>query len=417
MVSFAIYLRASVNSPEGPNLGERVAELRHEAGLDQRALADIVKRSMSWVSQVERGEIIVGDVGMLQRLAAALGVPSRELVELVLGEDAADEERQRPYVEALRLALAGHPNPAAILGLRSKRAGEVTLERLEADLVTAGELMHASAFDRLGPLLAKVLPSLEALSRDEYEPDERQRAMILLANAYQAAAAMLVKVGDAGGGWIAADRAIAAGERCGDRRLVMAGQLRMAHTFVGSSENDLAIHVLRQAAGVARQLNAETDPSILSLTGACALLLAVLEARKGDTAEAHRHLKAAKRLARHLGADRNDYGTEFGPTNVALHEVAVEVELGNAAAALELAAKVDATRLSAERRSRFLVDIARAHVQRRAAAPAVKALSEAEAIAPAEIADSRLVREMVASQLRCKSSGRRLLVDDVRRRL
>ena len=55
-----------------------------------------------------------------------------------------------------------------------------------------------------------------------------------LANAYQVATAMLVKVGDIGAGWIAADRAIAAGERCGDRCLVMAGQWRMGHTFVDS---------------------------------------------------------------------------------------------------------------------------------------------------------------------------------------
>ena len=90
-----------------PTLGERVKELRREHGLDQRGLADSIKRSVSWVSQVERGEIAVGDVGMIQRLAVSLSVPSRELIELVLGEEAAELERQRPYVEALRLALAG----------------------------------------------------------------------------------------------------------------------------------------------------------------------------------------------------------------------------------------------------------------------------------------------------------------------
>ena len=85
------------------------------------ALADVVKRSVSWVSQVERGEITVGDVGMLQRLALVLSVPSRELIELVLGEEAGDLERQRPYVEVLRVALAGHPAPLAALGLGPNR--------------------------------------------------------------------------------------------------------------------------------------------------------------------------------------------------------------------------------------------------------------------------------------------------------
>jgi len=88
---------------------------------------------------------------------------------------------------------------------------------------------------------------------------------------------------------------------------------------------------------VARTLTAQSDAGLISLTGACALLLGVLEARRGDTEEGRRHIKVAAGLARRLGSDRNDYGTEFGPTNVTLHRVAVEVELGNAAEALRLA--------------------------------------------------------------------------------
>jgi hypothetical protein len=169
----------------------------------------------------------------------------------------------------------------------------------------------------------------------------------------------------------------------------------MAHTFVNSSEDDLALHVLRQAVEVAGGLKGDADPGLVSLTGACALLLAVLEARRGEATESRRHLIAAVALARQLGEDRNDFGTEFGPTNVALHQVAVAVELGNAAEALELAGKIDARGLSAERRARFLVDVARAHAQRRAVAAAVAALTEAETIAPAEVSDSRLVRELL----------------------
>jgi transcriptional regulator with XRE-family HTH domain len=374
-------------------LGERVSELRRERGLKQQTLATVVGRSVSWVSQVERGEITVGDVGLLQRLAAALGTPSRELVELVLGEEASEAERQRSYVEALRLALAGHPAPGAAMGVPGKTR-QLQPDRWEAQVKQAWTLVHASDFDALGPLLAILISALEQASR---QPDEaeRTRALILLADSYQVAAAMLVKVGDVGAGWIAADRAIVAGERCGDRCLVMAGQLRMAHTFVGSAEDDLALHVLRQAVALAGGLAADTEVGLVSLTGACALLLAVLEARRGNAAEARRHLKAAVKLSRRLGEDRNDYGTEFGPTNVALHDVAVEVELGNASEALRIADGVDASGLSPERRARFLVDVARAHAQRRSVPPAVAALIEAETIAPGEIADSRRVRELL----------------------
>jgi hypothetical protein len=206
---------------------------------------------------------------------------------------------------------------------------------------------------------------------------------------------MLVKAGDVGAGWIAAGRAIAVGERCADRCLVMAGQLRMGHTFVNSSEEDLALHVLRQAVALAKTLSSDAEPGLVSLTGACALLLAVLEARRGDAIEARRHMRVAAVMAGRLGADRDDYGTEFGPTNLDLHQVAVEVELGNAAEALRFAERVNPESLSAERRARFLVDVARAHAQRRAIAPAVAALTEAEMVAPGEVADSRLVRDLL----------------------
>ena len=345
-----------------PTLGDRVKELRREQGLDQRALADVVKRSVSWVSQVERGEIIVSDVGMLQRLAVALSVPSRELVELILGEEAGELERQRPYVEILRLALAGHPAPQAVLGMPPPRALAADAD-LPRQVNKAWALLHASAFPELGPHLAALIPDFEARSRRS--DDDRSEVFRLLADAYQVAAAMLVKVGDVGAGWIAADRAISAGERCGDRALIMAGQLRMGHTFVNSSEDELALHVLRQAVALAKTLASDAEPGLISLTGACALLLSVLEARRGNAEEARRHLKVAAGLARRLGEDRNDHGTEFGPTNVKLHQVAVEVELGNASEALRLAKPVDASGMSAERQARFLVDVARAHALRR----------------------------------------------------
>jgi hypothetical protein len=175
----------------------------------------------------------------------------------------------------------------------------------------------------------------------------------------------------------------------------MAGELRMAHTFVNAQERDLAIHVLRQAVEISGALSADTDFGIVSLTGGCALLLAVLEARQGRSDEARRHLKVAENLAKRLGGDRNDYGTEFGPTNVKLHQVAVAVELGNAAEALDLARRVDPAALSLERQARFLVDVARAHAQRRAVASAVATLADAERIAPAEIRESRRVRELI----------------------
>lgn len=379
--------------PEGA-FGARVKELRARAGLSQQQLAAIVHKSVSWVSQVERGEHEITSVLVLQKLATALGMPAGELVSMVAGEDAEDV-RDRPYVEVLRLALAGHPVPDALVGeLASAESPGGDLESLEADTARAWVAVHASAYQELGPLLAELIPRLERASR-VLPAEDRRRAFELLADVYQVASAMLMKIGDQGAGWIAADRAIGTGERCGDRRLALAGQYRMAHTLAGTDERILALHVLRQAVGSASAVKDSDDPGLMSLVGACALLLAVLEAREGDGKAAARHLHIASSLAKRLGEDRDDYGTEFGPTNVALHAVAVAVELGNAGEALTLAKKVEPAPLSPERRARYLVDVARAHAQRRDLPAAVKALEEAESIAPEEVHESGFVRALV----------------------
>jgi hypothetical protein len=55
----------------------------------------------------------------------------------------------------------------------------------------------------------------------------------------------------------------------------------------------------------------------------------------------YRHLDLARQVAEQVGDGRDDYGTEFGPVNVAIHAVSVAVDLGDAGHALDLARDVD----------------------------------------------------------------------------
>jgi hypothetical protein len=93
-------------------------------------------------------------------------------------------------------------------------------------------------------------------------------------------------------------------------------------------------------------------------------------------------MRNAEDAARRLRTDRNDFHTEFGPTNVALHAVSIAVELGDAGEAIRRAATVDASKLSTERRARFLIDVARAYAQRQKVTETVQTVEEAEALAP-----------------------------------
>jgi len=86
---------------------------------------------------------------------------------------------------------------------------------------------------------------------------------------------------------------------------------------------------------------------------------AAASARRGDRREAQTALKAADVCTTDLNEERCDLGTVFGPTNVAIHQVAVAIELGDASEAMRHVPKVNLNRMPsqlAERRARFLID-------------------------------------------------------------
>jgi len=325
--------------PKAETVGDLVRHYRGQKDWSRAKLAREVQRSVSWVSQVERDQIEVTNTQLLGRLAAVLGAPLVEFFVASMGPDAAELVRDRPYVEVVRRAIAGHPVPGSLGSEAGSGVPAADLDQLEVRTRRAWELVHASSYKELGPMVARLISDLETASRIAGYADTA-RILTSLADAYQVAAAMLVKVGDHGAAWVAADRAIRAGERCDDRGLILAGQLRMARTLLGSKDRGLARHVLAQGVSMANDVEASADPGLISLVGACALLLGVLEAREHKSRAAQRHLSIAVKLANQLGSDRNDYGTEFGPTNVAMHAVAIAVELGNGHQALDRAKSV-----------------------------------------------------------------------------
>ncbi|WP_248965069.1 hypothetical protein [Sphaerisporangium perillae] len=129
------------------------------------------------------------------------------------------------------------------------------------------------------------------------------------------------------------------------------------------------------------------------------------QSRDNERAQAHKHLNAARETAERIGEDRNDYGTEFGPTNVAIHAVAIAVELGDGGQALDLAQGVDTSHMSPERQARFLIDLAQAQAMRRQIGEALHSLEEAERLTPEQTRTHNVARD-VARDLIQLSGGR-----------
>jgi hypothetical protein len=107
-------------------------------------------------------------------------------------------------------------------------------------------------------------------------------------------------------------------------------------------------------------------------------------------------------VAATLGEDGNDHWIAFGPTNVAIHELSVAVELGDARTAVRQGEGIDTSRLAAGlvgRRTQVLLDLGRAYVQRQQDAAAVYTLLEAERTAPETVRYNLIVRDLVRELL------------------
>ncbi|GGO60652.1 helix-turn-helix domain-containing protein [Nonomuraea cavernae] len=390
-------------------LGRRIAQERKRRGLSQTELARLVDRSVAWISQVERGVRKVDRMSVLEKVAETLDVPLSELAAEAPVIAATTEEA--PGTAGLRLVLSGAHSLQAMLHATPVPATAELKPRVDH----AWELAHASRYVELTDLLRGLVPMLENAVRSA--PPERQPELFeLLAVTYQACSAALAKLGEPEAAWIAADRAIGAAERAGDPLMMAAGAFRLGFVFLGARHFDQAEETARTAAEALWFLTDQGKPEAMSLWGGLTLQRAVAASRLNQADTAYQHLARAREMAGRLGDGRNDYNTEFGPANVALHEVAVAVEVGDAGHALRVGSAVDTSTLSGERRARLNIDLARAHAQRRQVDEAVAALLTAEAITPEQIHNHRVVRQLVSDLLAMQdpaSSDLRGLADRV----
>jgi len=373
-------------------LGRKIAQARRRRGLSQPELARLIGRSVAWVSQVERGVRKVDRMSVLEPLAQALAIPLAELAAEAPVVAAAPDEP--PEATGLRLVLSGAHALRAMLN--GRMAPDVSV--LAGKVDKAWDLTHAGRYTELTDLLRDLVPQLETAAR-AVPSEQRTELFELLATAYQACSAALAKLDEPEAAWIAADRAMAAAERADTPLLVAAGAFRLGFVFLGAKHFDQAEETARTAADALWPMADEGRAEAMSLWGGLTLQRAVTASRVNDSEAAYSHLERARQMAERLGEGRNDYNTEFGPANVALYEIAVAVELGDAGRALRAAEQVDASGLSLERRGRMLIDVARAHAQRRQGDEAVAALRQGEEITPEQIRALPRVRQLVSDLL------------------
>lgn len=363
---------------DATDAGQRIARARRRRGLSQAAVAGLVGRSESWLSQIERGKRGIDSHAVLTRLAGVLRVDIDDLTGSVPG----GVPRAYPLAALIERAMIGYDS--LDVSIACEGAGRRDdLDYLQLAAQTAYREYQATRYEQAGRRLTRLIRDVETASRTASYTAAgpcRLRALV-----YDTTAALLSRVGEHALAWTAADRAMAAAEISGDPLLAAAGAWRLSYVLIGRSHPQEGLELAVTAAHSVQRGMQSPSPAQLSIYGALYLAAATAAAAIYDQAATRGFLAQAQAAAELLGADANMLGTAFGPANVAIHTMSAALRFGDGRTAVQVGEALDGASLPPGligRRAQVYLDLARGYAIRRHDAAAVNMLLAAEKLSP-----------------------------------
>ncbi len=354
----------------------------------QAVVAGLAGVSEDYLSQIERG-LKSPTITLLHRFARILNVP----VSALLGEPTIQrDEEVHPVASAINRALilpAGeHPHPSS-----------EDLQALRDRVDAAWQTWQASPnrFTEASEVVPALVEDVQAATRalQVGSAKDRRTAYAIAADLYFLLRTFTKRIGRVDLSLLVADRGIWAAEQADDPIRIAGARWNLAHVLIAQDDADGAEDVAIRSAD---SLKAEAKQSREShaMQGALWLTGAVASVRNGDAWTAHDRIREHALPAAERAGEGNVMWTAFGPTNVQLHEVSVEMETGESAEALRLADRADAAKsASIERQTTFALEVARCYEQRRDDAAVLVHLLNAEATGPEDMKYNVLARDLV----------------------
>lgn len=264
------------------------------------------------------------------------------------------------------------------------------------------QVWDAYQASRYGYVIAQ-LPGLIATAQAAtigHDGDEQLRSFALLGLAYQAAATLLTKLGEADLAWIAAERGLQAAQRSGETVVIGSLFRSVTHALLSTGRFAEAKQLTDATAAFLQPGLADATPEYLSVYGTLFLAGAMAAARDEDRATVRAYLAEADETAQRLGRDANHLWTAFGPTNVVIHRVATAMDLGDVQVAIDLGPRVDTSAMPTERRVRHAMETARALSAWNRTDEALAVLLDAEQTAPEQVRHHAISRQLVQTWIR-----------------
>ncbi|MFG1650294.1 helix-turn-helix domain-containing protein [Micromonospora sp. NPDC049275] len=357
-------------------IGRRVARWRVRRQMTQQMLADRLRRSKSWVDKIERGVRPLDRYSVIQELAHVLRVDP----EVLLGQPRGTPAGPPDGVDDIRAALARYDIPQA----------PQETDELRRQVGYAWLTYQHAHYGQL----TRVLPGL-------LDAAQGARSAELLVQAYRITSSLLVKLGEADLGWLAADRAMAtAGD---DPALAATAAVSVSQALRAAGRDRLA---LAASLAAANRVRPQRSAGEWAVGGTLLVQAALAAAGCGEHRRAGELTDRAAGVAANLRGYDDQHRTSFGPVTVELARVLVAASRGDAVEALHRHSTVVRRegwrRLPAEYRGAYLVDAARAYLQVGDLRGAARALVDADSVAPAEVRCRPLARTLIADVARAQ---------------
>ncbi|OEV09313.1 helix-turn-helix domain-containing protein [Streptomyces nanshensis] len=378
-------------------IGIRVRSARRQRGMSLRHLAGVAGVSVGYLSMVENGQRLLDRSSFITAFAEALQIAPSELTGQPFAPVDPHAGAAHEAIPGLRLALMS----LALATPPDRRPPQAPVSVLADRVEIASRLYHAAEYDTLAIKLPTLLADLHAAAAVA-DGATRSATLKLLADAYHPACTLLLKnLGYTDLAFIAVTRAAEVIAELDDP--IYTALSGFFHTHVLMSAGSPA-QALAQATHAASVLEAHlSSPHAHALLGELHLISATSltqdRQRPGNACaeEVVGHLDEAAELASRTG-ETQAWHLNFGPTNVGIHQVSLNTDLGLHGEAVTAGDEVHPEVLAKApgRQAAFHADLGRslAHLRGRET-EAVAALLTAEKIAPQRIHTSAPVRNTV----------------------
>jgi len=385
-----------IDYEDGSGIGQRIAEARKLRRMSQEDLATRISFSLSMVRKVEQGKRDATPA-FTAAVARALITDVTALTGQPYDQHGHGRDRIHASMPALRHALA-------YWDLCPELARPIRpWETLRAETVVAAELrrtaQHLSLVNRLPDLLMEVTAATHKSTEGE-----RERYYELLTVLLFAAHSVTYKTGYLDLSGVVEDRISWAASRSSDPLMGALAAWARTTSMLQNGSYDIGLTLLDRIQAEIQPVRTDLERASLPVAGSLHLRSGMLAARAGNGQVATAHLTEARAIARHLGDDDHDGGwhqLSFGPANVAIHEVAACIELGDGQGAIAKARtlKIPPT-LPPIRAGHHFVDLSRAQLWAGEREAALRSLYQARKLAPQQTRHLPTTREVLRMLVR-----------------